>query len=165
MPSSPFAALCPQLALALWVTIPSGDPVVVRARHNVSRLTLGPGWCNSLGVLPSLLPPLESPPFPPDAICIGSGSSSPCLRPSPWLNPFGLLFASQLACQLFETYALSRADLRQWLSPLLGKRAFGIDENDSSHFSVICSLLAPLLPECLHPAPPCLIVFLVVLQY
>ena len=114
------------MARALAATMPSGDRIVVCLRRRLQTLLrderCGDPPAFSMASSVSRVESMERP-WPSDAVYVGHGPAESGLNASPWGSPFISSSSSECArSELFVNYARSRADLCEWLAPLLNKR-------------------------------------------
>ena len=144
-PGSVLPGRNPAVALAMRVSMPSGDPVVVALRERILELRPGPGFSDG-----PLLPCLgidfvkEIPvPVPLDGMYIGCGDPSMRVHPSPWCNPFASTASSEEeAVAMFREYSHSRADASSWLHPLSGMRLIAEVGIKGVHVIILSEMLA-----------------------
>ena len=113
----------PAMALVLRSTAPSGLRDIVDLRNRIEFLMpfcpqpktgfLERPWVRHVRG--------EFHEFPSSRIYIGFGHTDCQSRPSQWANPYVFLpYINSEAYDLFESYLIDRADLREWLYPLRG---------------------------------------------
>ena len=133
----------PDVALVLWVSIPSGDAEIAILRNALADL---------VGLAPrifSVSPHLQvlplwhfCPPLPIGSVYVGFGCESFGLKPSVWLNLFQLLLEGADCLLMYKHFALARPDLKNWLSPLAKASALVCD-----CWGSVCSCHACVLLE------------------
>ena len=142
--------VAPELALAIWCSMPSGEDAAVLAREEVISLRLGPGFCaGRIHPVREVLRVRSIPsPLPLHCMYVGNGSLEGRLHPSPWCNPLaGQAADGQDARHLFTLYAMDRADARSWLYPLSGMVLVSEDDVRGEHAEVLRDLVDMLSEE------------------
>ena len=109
----------PEVALALWVSIPSGDArigILRSALCGLLELRPPPFTANSIV---KILPLSHfSPPLPIGNAYVGVGSDLFGLKPSVWLNPFLFVGCGESPLYSYRRFAVMRPDVCSWLAPL-----------------------------------------------
>ena len=112
-------ALSPQIALALWTSLPSGNLEITILRQALgSLMDLGPPqFCISVGL--KVLPLHRfKPPLPIGCVYVGAGCSNFGVKPSAWLNPYDFVGGGVPPVDAYLRLAKMRPDIGSWLSPL-----------------------------------------------
>ena len=133
--------------LTLRCCIPSGCDAAVLLRSRILKLRRGQGFL-ALRIHPAVGVDYVSPipvPLPIGHTYVGNGSADIRVRPSPWLNPFASVSASEDDAKAhFESYAAARADLRLWVQPLAGQRLVVEPGIRGAHAAVLLEIMQSL---------------------
>ena len=129
--------------MTLSCTYPSGAKEVVDIRMQIANACLRPPWwANARGKCGVLIHRSNFDSVDTKYCYIGSGAGK-ATPPSPWCNPYSELgLPPGTALQKYEYYANARADLAQWLHPLIGKHLLcNCAAGSFCHGSVLQSLV------------------------
>ena len=134
-----------EIALVLWMSMPSGCPEV-RLLGNAlsSMLSLAPVSFYASTVLRCRPLGYFSVPLPVGAVYVGSGCKMFPMKPSVWLNPFEFIACEGSPLDAYYEVALLRPDLYNWLAPLASAHVLVCDclsEDCICHARVLLRLL------------------------
>ena len=111
------------VALCLLASMLSGDECIVNMRSEILKATVGPGWSCKSRVIPTVSHPIDVTKSRLHGACvIYVGHPRGMLQCTPWVNPCSMIAIRSPDGDVldFEKYCNMRADIDEWLSPLLG---------------------------------------------
>ena len=118
-PDSILWATFPEIALVLWISMPSAVREIDIYRRAIMELAelSPPSLCCSVALCIRPLCSFVSP-LPIGAVYVCSGNVSFGVKPSVWLNPADFVFVYGSPLDVYYQIACLRPDIKNWLRPL-----------------------------------------------